>query len=115
MAHRSRSYKHPIRIEQRVDVQDDYDSAKTPADWDPVVDLSASIRTLSAREQTVASQQGQYVTHEFMTRYYPGIDTKMRILMQNNDAVTGRRFNIVSAVDVDEEHFELKIQAIEKN
>ena len=110
--HKSNSYKHPIRIEQRTDEQDDYED--TPAVWATVVDASANIRTLTSREQVVAQQNGLYTTHEISMRFYPGIDSQMRIRMMNDDATTNRIFHIDSVHDVDEEHFELAIQATEK-
>lgn len=111
LKHHRTDYRHPVRIERRGEDQDDYSNiAET---WDEVITVSAAIRTLSRREQSYAQQIGQYVTHEIRMRYYPGIDSKDRLVLINTTGVE-RVIGIVSIVDVDENHEELLITAAER-
>lgn len=115
--HKSQSYKQPIRIECRTNAQDDYEDITET--WSPIHNtpfIGANFRSIGDRERSVAQQQGDYYDAEFRIRYYPGIRTEYRVVLMNNTHTScPRTFNIVSAHDVDEEHFEILIRCVEKN
>ena len=101
--------RHRIRFERFDGTRDAYGDPLTEEgeNWTPVVTLWGSVDPVSGREFYAAEQSQSEVTHKIRCRYYPGLQTEMRIVC------AGRIFQVISIIDWEERHESLLIMAKE--
>ena len=70
--------------------------------------VAAFVSPMSGREYEESQKLRAETTYKIVTRFFPGITPQMRILYDS------REFEIVSVLDMNEQHTELQIVAAEK-
>ena len=70
--------------------------------------VAAFVSPMSGREYEESQKLRVETTFKISTRFFPGITPQLRILYDN------REFEIVSVLDMNEQHTELQIVAVEK-
>lgn len=95
--------KKRITIEQRIPGSD---FAKEES-WTDFVTVNAAVEPLRGRELIAAQQMQSEVTARIVVRHISGIRPDMRIRHE------GRYFEILSIIDVEEQHEELNLMVTE--
>lgn len=104
-------YKRPMQIEaQPADrgERTQRDGYGAPvSDWLPVASRDVRLEPVGGGETVHADQVNGTVTHKLNFRYFAGLTSRHRLRMGQ------RAFNLMSVIDLDDEHYEHECQAIE--
>lgn len=82
-------------------------------EWQPFFQTWADVETVGASEPYIADRVGPQATLLIRTRWYPGVDSTMRIIMRTPGG-TDRVLQIVGVLNENEQNAMLLIQAVEQ-
>jgi SPP1 family predicted phage head-tail adaptor len=87
----------------------------TWADADPVIEVPAEVRSLSAKEQFEAGKHEHEITHRIFARWRSGVTTKGRFRHYDYRLGANRYYDIISIIEKNYQGQNIEILATEVN